>query len=190
MISFINRNILIYTIILIFLIFLVFIYFFLSFDFLKSASIGITLTTVVITLLNYIWPFIWKLCPSLNEKIFPNLSGKWKIDIKWEDKEGRKGIAIAECNIKQSLFKITISIENDSSYSSTLSVSPRKENSSEDIYLGYIYQCVPKYGEDQKKAEIYYGAANLRVVNFMKLKGNYFTSKQGRGLFIIEREEP
>lgn len=98
----------------------------------ESASIfnvlysGAGLSVVFILILCNIWDYIWKRYPILSKFIFPNLNGKWKITIKWEDKIGNKGEVIGDCIIHQSIFSIIINIDTPNSKSETLTVSPEK----------------------------------------------------------------
>lgn len=187
MLSILNINPIISAVIGVFLIPFLILFYFSEINLMRIISTSVSITTVLVFIINLIWSKIWDCIPILNEWVFPNLNGDWEIAINWKNIKGDAGKVEAKCKIKQSLFNIKIDIENDSSHSSTLSVSPRREISSGHIFLGYIYQNTIHAGQEGKEPETFYGAANLRVISIKELKGNYFTSKQGQGTFTISR---
>lgn len=150
---------------------------------------GAGLSVVFILILCHIWDYIWKRYPILSKFIFPNLNGKWKITIKWEDKIGNKGEVIGDCIIHQSIFSISINIDTPNSKSETLTVSPEKNHQTGEIKLFYIYKNEVK-NKGNKPHGMYDGAAMLKISpSHSILEGNYFTSKQGFGYFELVRNE-
>ncbi|CDG17395.1 hypothetical protein [Xenorhabdus doucetiae] len=164
-------------------------------------SKGLSVTTILIILLGFFWRKIWKHIPILSKILFPDLNGKWDVTIHWQKKKydkcenckkcdlcskPEKDISEGECEIKQSLYNINMIIRTKSSNSKTLSVTPIRSSSLENITLYYIYQNEIK--NEIKEPLIYQGAAILEIkLDSNTLEGNYFTSRDTIGKFTLKR---
>jgi SMODS-associating 2TM, beta-strand rich effector domain len=135
------------------------------------------------------WKHIWRWVPKLNDWVFPNLNGKWVVDIHWN--WGRKsGQKTANAFIKQSLLKISIELSSDESESETLLVVPHKDVHSSRPGLYYIYRNVGIAGA-AKKQDPHIGAAILKVDQESNelLRGNYFTDRSTNGQYTMRRAD-
>jgi len=133
------------------------------------------------------WKFLWKWCPILNDWVFPDLNGKWMVEIhwNWDSKSGQK---VATAFVKQSLLKFSIELKSDESESETLIVSPYKDAHSSRPGLYYIYRNISIAGA-AKEQDPHIGAAILKVDQESKelLHGNYFTDRSTNGQFTLRR---
>ncbi|MEQ1977234.1 hypothetical protein ABLA76_15720 [Xenorhabdus sp. SGI240] len=158
---------------------------------LNLLSKSLSITTFVIILFGLFWRKIWKYIPFLSKVLFPDLNGKWDVIIHWQKKkceifsEPQSGISEGICEINQSLYNINMTIRTKKS--KTLSVTPIRESSLENINLYYIYQNEIN-NENVKNPKIYQGAAILEIrIDSDTLKGNYFTSEDTIGQFQLKR---
>ncbi|WP_244516230.1 hypothetical protein [Halomonas daqiaonensis] len=133
------------------------------------------------------WRAVWQWIPKLNDWVFPDLNGKWTVDIYWNwgNKSGEK---IATAFIKQSLLKLSIELSSDESESETLMVTPHKDAQSSRPGLYYIYRNVSTAGA-VKKQDPHIGAAILKVSQESNdvLRGNYFTDRSTNGHYTMRR---
>lgn len=72
------------------------------------------------------WRWIWMIIPKLNDWVFPDLNGRWAVEIHW-NWGAKKGEKAATAFIKQSLMKVSIELSSDESESETLMVVPHKD---------------------------------------------------------------
>lgn len=146
------------------------------------------LNAVLFFLFNYYWQCLWRTYPVLNKLVFPDLNGKWDMIIEWEsgDKSGKSN-AIAE--IKQTFLSITMEVEAKDSYSSTLIVQANKAPNSGRPFLYYIYHVTPKNTSQNSNVVSYTGAAilQLSLENKNRLSGNYFTDRETKGHFELNK---
>lgn len=133
------------------------------------------------------WRSVWHYIPKLNDWVFPDLNGKWTVQIQWnwDDKSGEK-TAIAF--IRHSLLKVSIELSSDESESETLMVVPHKDAQSSRPGLYYIYRNVSNAGA-AKKQDPHIGAAILKISQESNdvLRGNYFTDRSTNGHYIMRR---
>ncbi len=136
------------------------------------------------------WKWLWAKFPSLNTLLFPNLNGQWSMTIHWI-RDGIDGVANASATIKQDLLQISMEVKSDKSDSETMMAWPKKDPESGRPLLYYVYRVVPKQMDVSAGAQ-YEGAAILKFdgVGTGCLSGNYFTSQQTKGHFILKREQP
>lgn len=137
---------------------------------------------------NYLWRCLWRRCPTLNDRVFPDWNGTWDVKINWQW-EGNEGTVPAKAKIKQSLLKVSISLQSERSYSETLAVVPKKHPESARPQLHYLYEANPSAGyQDDNPAHI--GAAILKPDIDQKdtLRGNYFTDRATSGHFVMTRK--
>lgn len=149
----------------------------------------VSLEVLLLGLSYFAWRWIWKLCPKLNEWIFPDLNGTWHATIHWRREGDGAGVAVAQAHIKQNLLGISIEVESIDSDSETLSVTPKKDRESGRAMLHYICRVKRKQiGEADQHS--YEGAALLSVFcnGGNELRGNYFTSIRSSGHFKFVRQ--
>lgn len=156
---------------------------------------GITLAVKGVSVLNILlllfaifgWRHIWKRFPKLGEWVYPDLNGKWDVEIYWNwgNKSGTKP---AVAYIRQSLIEFSIELESDESQSETLMVVPHKDAKSSRPGLYYIYRNEGKTGA-AKKQNPHTGAAILKLDlnSCNELHGNYFTSRSTNGQYTLRR---
>lgn len=134
------------------------------------------------------WRYLWRWVPKLGTWIYPDLNGKWVVDINWHwgDTSGRKK---AKAQIKQTLLKISIELQSNESESVTLLVVPHKDVNSSRPGLYYLYRNEPSRGAAQTQKS-HLGAALLKVDpdTNQRLRGNYFTDRSTNGQFTFRRE--
>jgi len=155
----------------------------------KFALAGATaLNATLLGIIFFAWKSIWKKFPILNTLIFPNLNGLWGMKIHWVGNDA-SGIVHANATIKQSLVGISMEVDSTSSDSETLLAHPKKDSASGRPLLYYVYRVVPKQ-IDVDAGATYEGAAILKfdAMENGSLKGNYFTSRQTKGYFTLERK--
>ena len=154
-----------------------------------ATSGAIFLNIIIFCFINYYWQFIWKRFPILNTLFFPNLNGKWKMTIHWESGED-KGKSSAVAEIKQSFLNTVMDVEARDSDSYTLMMQAKKDPESGRPLLYYIFQTIPKHIPKNKNPNPYRGSAILQIglENTNKLSGNYFTSRETKGYFELNRK--
>ena len=162
-------------------------------------QIGLILTAatvlniVLVAVFNYVWRFIWRCIPALNNHLFPDWNGTWDVKIHWQ-RVGRngtveaEGTVQAEAEIKQNLLKVSITLQSEKSRSETLSVVPKKHPESSRPELHYLYRAEPTAGY-QHDNPAHDGAAILKpdLDSNDFLKGNYFTSRATLGHYEMTR---
>ena len=148
---------------------------------------GIILDTIFFCLVYFFWEQIWSTFPSLNTILFPNMNGKWKMKIHWQGL-GRSGTVDAIAVIKQNLLRISMEVTSTASDSETLMAHPKKDPESGRPVLYYVYRVVPKYSIPNA-GHTYEGTAILKFygTSGAELSGNYFTSMQTKGRFVLTR---
>lgn len=136
------------------------------------------------------WTRIWKWIPKLNDWLFPDLNGRWAMDIHYNLK-GQMGHIAAEATIKQNFIRLSMDVRAPNSDSRTLIAVPRKDPESGQPMLYYIYEVTP-HATGPKPARSYTGAAILRFdkANGGGLGGNYWTSAETTGRFTIRGVSP
>lgn len=135
------------------------------------------------------WRIVWRRIPKLNDWLFPDLNGKWVVNIHWNwgKKSGKK---IATAFIKQSFLKVSIEMSSDESESETLMVVPHKDAQSSRPGLYYIYRNVGISGAAMKQ-DPHIGAALLKISQESnnELYGNYFTDRSTNGQYTMRRAD-
>ena len=135
------------------------------------------------------WRIVWQWIPKLNDWVFPDLNGKWMVNIHWNwgNKSGEK---TATAFIKQNLLKVSIELSSDESESETLIVAPHKDAQSSRPGLYYIYRNVSIAGAAMKQ-DPHIGAAILKISQESNdlLRGNYFTDRSTNGQYTMRRAD-
>lgn len=116
---------------------------------------------------------------------FPNISGRWTIEIHWVRGED-KGRVDAEASIRQDGTNISMTVRSKGSDSHTLLVQSGRDRSGDPI-LYYMYEVEPKALHSDAPGP-YKGAAILRYYpRDEELSGNYWTSARTSGHFKLVR---
>ena len=133
------------------------------------------------------WRLVWRQFPKLSDWVFPDLNGRWTVEIYWNwgTKSGEK---TATAYIRQSLTKVSIELSSDESESETQIVVPYKDAQSDRPGLYYIYRNVGLSGA-AKKQDPHIGAAILKISQESNdvLRGNYFTDRSTNGQYTMRR---
>lgn len=136
------------------------------------------------------WKWLWAKFPALNNLLFPDLNGQWRMKIYWVSDKG-DGVANASATIKQNFLQLSMEVKSDRSDSETMMARPKKDPESGRPLLYYVYRVIPKQ-IDVSAGAPYQGAAILKFdgigTNTDCLSGNYFTSRMTKGHFLLERE--
>jgi hypothetical protein len=133
------------------------------------------------------WRHLWKWIPSLNHVLFPDIGGKWDIEINWNWK-GQCGVVFAEATIRQDFLRVSMEVTSPNSDSQTLVAHPKKDPESGTPFLYYVYLVTPK-ALGAKPGAPYHGAAILKFTGAggAQLRGNYWTSQRTDGHFRLVR---
>ncbi|WP_027696789.1 hypothetical protein [Vibrio litoralis] len=133
------------------------------------------------------WRWIWRLFPSLNTILFPDLNGEWDMTIHWFSSKS-KGTALAKAYIKQDILKISMEVISKDSESHTLLAKPKKDPESGRATLFYIYRNIPKRKNGNQNSP-YDGTAVLKLGynDINKLTGNYYTDRLTQGHYELQR---
>lgn len=149
---------------------------------------ALALDVALLTTIHFIWKWLWVKFPALNTLLFPDLNGRWRMEIHWigPDIGGRVS---ATAVIRQDFLHISMEVASDGSDSETLMAKPKKDPESGRPLLYYVYRVVPKQTSANAGAS-YEGAAILKFdsADTQSLHGNYFTSKKTIGHFVLHRE--
>ena len=116
---------------------------------------------------------------------FPEISGRWTIEIHWVRGE-EKGRVDAEAAIRQDRTGISMTVRSKGSDSHTILVQSGRDRSGDPI-LYYMYEVEPKTLHSDARRP-YKGAAILRYYpHDEELSGNYWTSERTSGHFKLMR---
>ena len=140
-----------------------------------------------------VWRGLWRCIPALNDYLFPDWNGNWDVEVYWH-REAKRGTAEAEgtveadAEIKQSLVKVSITLQSKQSLSETRYVVPKKHSESDRPELHYVYRAEPT-ARHQHDNPAHYGAAILKpdLGNNDILRGNYFTDRATSGEIVMTR---
>jgi hypothetical protein len=135
----------------------------------------------------YAWRLVWRLFPSLNSNVFPDLNGKWEMKVEW-NRQGKSGVAYATAVIRQDFLKISMEVHSKDSDSETLLAQPKKDAESGRPSLFYVYRVIPKRTAGRSDPP-YVGTAVLKLSpgNQHGLQGNYFTDARTQGHFQLTK---
>lgn len=152
-------------------------------------SASAVLNVILGVVFSYFWRWLWRRIPALNDLLFPDWNGTWDVEIHWQWEE-QSGTVQAEAEIKQSLLKLSISLQSERSDSETLSVVPKKHPESARPLLHYLYEAKPTAGY-QHDNPAHTGAAVLKPDLNSKdiLRGNYFTDRATFGHYVMTRRD-
>ncbi|ELB2282491.1 hypothetical protein NB620_15935 [Vibrio alginolyticus] len=133
------------------------------------------------------WRWLWKVIPSLNHILFPDLNGEWDMEIHWNSGNAQ-GTALATAYIKQDFLKISMEVISKDSESHTLLAKPKKDPESGRATLIYMYRNVPKRKNGNQEPP-YDGTAVLKLgyKDTNKLMGNYYTDRLTQGHYELKR---
>ncbi|HHW2588834.1 TPA: hypothetical protein ACUUDZ_004768 [Pseudomonas aeruginosa] len=136
---------------------------------------------------HFFWRKLWAKFPILNELLFPDLNGNWKMKIHWSQ-NGKEGIVDAKASIKQNLVSLSMEVCSAGSDSETIVVKTSKDSVSGRPVIFYFYRVIPKNigGEPSLPYE---GASTLKLFTEENeiLRGNYFTNRDTKGRFELTR---
>lgn len=151
-----------------------------------SGALALDLALLVVV--HFMWRWLWGKLPFLNTFLFPDLNGRWKMEIHWVSTE-TAGTVSAIATIRQDFLRISMEVVSDGSDSETLMARPKKDPESGRPFLYYVYRVVPKQ-MDANAGSSYEGAAILKFNSEQShcLRGNYFTSRKTVGHFLLQRE--
>lgn len=155
----------------------------------KIALAGATiLNAALLGFMYFAWERMWSRFPVLNTLLFPNLNGLWNMTINWTTASG-SGVVEADASIKQNFVRMSMEVMSQRSDSESMLVHPKKDPESGRPCLYYVYRVVPKQ-TDTNSGPVYFGAA---ILKFSKsetdvLRGNYFTSQQTKGHFVLTKK--
>jgi hypothetical protein len=133
------------------------------------------------------WRLLWRCIPILNRLLFPDIGGKWNMEIHWH-RQGLGGVIDAEATVRQDFLRISMEVRSPKSDSQTLIAHPKKDPESGTPLLYYVYLVTPRaVGADS--GQPYHGAAILKFseTGGGQLTGNYWTSQQTSGHFRLSR---
>ncbi|MGZ8214511.1 MAG: Cap15 family cyclic dinucleotide receptor domain-containing protein [Methylosarcina sp.] len=147
------------------------------------------LELIVLAFVVFGWRWLWKKYPLLNQWIYPDLNGEWKVSIHW-NRGSEKGSKDATAYIKQDFFRLSMELVSNESESETLMVKPKKDPESSRPILYYIYRNESVQGAEKPQPP-HTGAAILKLdLNDRNaLKGNYFTDRATNGHFELQRSK-
>lgn len=156
---------------------------------------GTALELFLLALIHLLWRPIWRLIPALNLWFFPDLNGKWEIEIDWV-RINAKGTTISgkvsgTASVKQSLLSLSMDVWTKNSSSRTLMTQPARVPLSGNPQLHYLYEVTPN-AADGAAGSPYKGAA---ILDFLileddgqeRLSGNYWTSIMSVGHYRLTR---
>ena len=143
---------------------------------------------LILFTLMFWWRGIWKIFPSLNNLIFPDINGIWNVEIHWQWGD-KAGVKEGKVHIKQDFLNLSMEFLTDESESETLIVKPKKDPTSGRFQIYYVYRNFPKHHDGNSSAP-HTGAAILKFdpVNTSILEGNYFTDRNTKGMFKLTKK--
>lgn len=149
---------------------------------------GTILNLLLLAVFYFGWKWLWKKLPILGSWLFPDLNGNWKMTISWFGIPGEHGKVQAEAVIRQDFLRISMEVLSPGSESETLMAQPKKDPESGRPVLYYVYRVIPKRIGSESGSS-YEGAAILKFSGAERdrLEGNYFTSRQTQGHFVLTR---
>jgi len=149
---------------------------------------ALVLDLALLAVVHFLWRWLWIKFPILNTLLFPDLNGRWRMEIHWVSPE-TSGAVSAIATIRQDFLRISMEVVSDGSDSETLMARPKKDPESGRPLLYYVYRVVPKQ-VSANAGPSYEGAAILKFdsENLHSLRGNYFTSRKTLGHFVLQRE--
>ena len=152
-----------------------------TFDVFEKA---LSLIAILTFICSWVWHIIWKI-PLLNNW-YPNLTGEWKVTIKWHDLKNSSNSEVhGTATIKCSLYKITMELSTDGSNSKTLCCHPSRTDADSRELL-YIYSNTAN-NIPNSKSQDQHGATILKIKNNNEMSGNYWTDKQTKGIITMKR---
>jgi len=175
-----------------------------------AISGGATLQILLTLFFRIAWRWLWRLCPKLNDWLFPDLNGTWTMRIEWHGapeepaketmsrrrnvdappSKPRSGVVLSTATIVQDWLGISIEVKSPDSTSQTLSIAARKDPESKRFNLSYLFRVEPR-GRPAPQGLPYRGAAILRHERDSEgtlLKGKYWTERHTVGEYELRRE--
>ncbi len=139
--------------------------------------------TVVLMLVVVFWNFLWNKVPFISNWLFPNLSGDWNFEIKWQGicDESKSGKKSGTAKIRHTLFDLKISVDTDDSKSEVIDATPYK-SSTKEKYLRYIYKNERQNTESRTNINHNGVVPQLKISDdFNTMEGDYFTDRGTKG---------
>lgn len=122
----------------------------------------------------YLWKIKW--IQRIEWIKTPNISGTWDAEIRTSH-NGFSNCVSAIVIIRQSAFRISISLETDTSRSNSVQAALLKTEKVSEYELTYNYINHPK-ADSVKTLNIHLGTAHLHISdNFKRMDGDYYTNR-------------
>ena len=157
----------------------------LSNNIITSIRYAAVFEVIILSVLLFLWEYIWKFFPKLNKLLFPNINGTWDAEIHYEW-NGKKDMKEGRAIIKQNFINLSIEFITNQSETETLIVQPKRNAESGRLQLYYIYRTIPN-NSTAAQQNSYMGTAILKFDpdNNCLLQGNYFTDRDTKGVFKL-----
>lgn len=161
----------------------------------KSVSlVTLAVGTVFVGIANFIWRRLWRLIPTLNRWLFPDLNGSWTgtLQSTWIDpRTGRTpGPIPTTVTIRQTVFDVSVRMQTGESSSYSTRVISEAEPKADRYRLWYSYDNRPA-AKVQHRSFTHEGVAWLEVRladNPNKLTGQYYTYRKTTGDIEVTRD--
>lgn len=132
------------------------------------------------------WRWFWHKIPALNRWLYPDIHGRWEMEIELGGTQGQGRKIAAEATITQDFLRISMTVKAPGSRSITLSAAPKKDPESGLPQLHYIFLVTtnPRPGEASRS---YRGAAILDFDPMLQdeVTGAYWTSAETSGTYRL-----
>jgi hypothetical protein len=140
-------------------------------------------TLVLMPVVVVFWNFVWNKISFIPNWLFPNLSGDWNFEIRWQSicDESKSGKKSGTAKIRHTLFDLKISVDTDDSKSEVIDATPYK-SSTKEKYLRYIYK--NERQNTKSKTNINHNGVvpQLKISDdFNTMEGDYFTDRGTKG---------
>jgi hypothetical protein len=158
------------------------------------ASIAASLiVTLIIPIAEQVWRPIWRLCPFLSRRFFPDLNGTWTghLQTTWRDPSTGEmpGPIPATFWIEQGLFRVNVRMRTGESRSRSTRCLVEADRGGGIYRLYYSYHNRPK-AEVAERSARHDGSAWLELdldAGDNRLVGQYFTERKTQGDIELRR---
>lgn len=161
----------------------------------RGSLLATIIVTVGGTLLNFVWPVLWRWMPFLNKVVFPNMNGVWKgkLASTWiEPETGLNPSPIkAEITIVQGLFETTVLLATSESESSSSRCLLEYDRRAGVARLWYAYGNKARAGiaaRSPRHEGVAWLEMNLRKSMSVR-EGEYFTDRKTGGEIRVSRSQ-
>lgn len=134
------------------------------------------------------WRWFWRRIPKLNAWLYPDIHGKWDMEITLGGTRGHGRKIAAKAIVKQDFLTVSMTVIAPGSRSVTLSTVPKKDPESGLPQLHYIFQVTTNPGPGAA-SKSYRGAAILDLDPTLQdeITGIYWTSAETSGTYRLSR---